>query len=117
VKMELESLPQDIDRIERRTVSLEIERQALKKEEDEISRKRLGEVEKEIAELREQASGMKAKWMNEKEVISRLRELKGRIEELRIEYEQAERAGSLDRAAEIRFGILPQAEKELAATQ
>ncbi len=117
VKMELESLPQDIDRIERRTVSLEIERQALKKEEDEISRKRLADVEKEIAELREQASGMKAKWMNEKEIISRLRGLKGRIEELRNEYEQAERAGSLDRAAEIRFGILPQAEKDLAKTQ
>lgn len=117
VKMELESLPQDIDRIERRTVSLEIERQALKKEEDEISRKRLVEVEKEIAELREQASGMKAKWMNEKEIISRLRGLKGRIEELRIEYEQAERAGSLDRAAEIRFGILPQTEKDLVRTQ
>ncbi len=117
VKMELESLPQDIDRIERRTVSLEIERQALKKEDDELSKKRLAEVDREIAELREQASGMKAKWMNEKEVISRLRGLKGKIEELRIEYEQAERAGSLDRAAEIRFGILPQTEKELAQTQ
>lgn len=117
VKMELESLPQEIDRIERRTVSLEIERQALKKEDDELSKKRLAEVDREIAELREQASGMKAKWMNEKEVISRLRGLKGKIEELRIEYEQAERAGSLDRAAEIRFGILPQTEKELAQTQ
>ncbi|MBA2664617.1 MAG: ATP-dependent chaperone ClpB [Bradymonadaceae bacterium] len=117
VKMELESLPQDIDRIERRITSLEIERQALKKEDDEISRKRREEVESEIAELRERASGMKAQWMREKEIIAKLRGLKGQIEDLRLEYEQAERAGNLDRAAEIRFGILPQAESDLAQTQ
>jgi ATP-dependent Clp protease ATP-binding subunit ClpB len=117
VKMELESLPQDIDRIERKITSMEIERQALKKEDDETSRKRRDEVEREIAELREKASGMKAQWMREKEIIAKSRELKQRIEDLRIEYEQAERSGRLDRAAEIRFGILPQAEKELDATQ
>ena len=117
VKMELESLPQEIDRLERRITSLEIERQALKKETDRASEQRRAEVEEEIAELREEASGMKASWMREKEVIQRIRELKEKLEDLRLEYEQAERGGRLDRAAEIRFGILPEAEKELIATQ
>ncbi|MFU8806636.1 MAG: ATP-dependent Clp protease ATP-binding subunit, partial [Bradymonadaceae bacterium] len=117
VKMELESLPQDIDRIERKITSMEIERQALKKEDDEVSVKRRQEVEAEIAELRENASGMKAQWMREKEIIAKSRELKQHLEDLRIEFEQAERSGNLDRAAEIRFGILPQAQKDLEATQ
>ena len=117
VKMELESLPQEIDRIERKITSLEIERQALKKESDEVSQQRRDEVEEEIAELREEASGMKASWMREKEVIQKQRELKQRIEDLRLKFEQAERGGNLDKAAEIRFGILPQAEKDLEATQ
>lgn len=114
VKMELESLPQEIDRIERRITSLEIERQALKKESDPVSEQRRQEVEQEIAEQREVASGMKASWLREKEVIQNLRGLKERIEDLRLEYDKSERSGQLDRAAEIRFGILPAAEKELA---
>ncbi len=117
VKMELESLPQEIDRIERKITSLEIERQALKKESDEVSQQRRDEVEEEIADLREEASGMKASWMREKEVIQKQRELKQRIEDLRLKFEQAERSGNLDEAAEIRFGILPQAEKDLEAIQ
>jgi ATP-dependent Clp protease ATP-binding subunit ClpB len=117
VKMELESLPTDIDTIERQITSLEIEKQALKKETDEASIKRRDELEEEIAELREEASGMKAQWMREREVISTIRQYKQSIEDLRIEYEQAERQGELDRAAEIRFGKLPEAEKELAHHQ
>jgi ATP-dependent Clp protease ATP-binding subunit ClpB len=117
VKMELESLPTDIDTIERQITSLEIERQALKKETDEASIKRREALEEEIAELREEASGMKAQWMREREVIATIRELKQRIEDLRIEYEKAERKGELDRAAEIRFGKLPEAEKELDERQ
>ncbi len=117
VKMELESLPQEIDRIERKITSLEIERQALKKESDDVSQQRLEVVEEEIAELREEASGMKASWMREKEVIQKQRDLKQRLEDLKIQYEQAERGGDLDRAAEIRFGILPEAEKKLEAAQ
>ncbi len=117
VKMELESLPQEIDRVERRITSLEIERQALKKESDDASIQRLQDVEEEIAELREEASGMKASWLREKEVIQKLRDTKQSIEDLRLEYEQAERAGSLDRAAEIRFGILPEAERNLERIQ
>lgn len=113
VKMELESLPQEIDRAERRVTNLEIERQALKKERDDASKKRLEEVEKEIADLRETVSAMKAQWMSERDEIRKQRELKERIEELRNEYERVERAGQLDRAAEIRFGLLPAAEKQL----
>ncbi len=112
IKMELESLPQDIDRLERRITSLEIERQALKKEKDKASKARLGDVEAEIAEQREIASGMKAQWMREKEVIGQLRSIKAEIEDLRLEYDQAERAGELNRAAEIRFGKLPELEKQ-----
>ena len=114
VKMELESLPKDIDRAERKVNSLEMERQALKKEPDEASKKRLELVEQELAELREQASVMKAQWMTERERISDLREIKERIEQLRIEYEQATRRGDLERASEIRFSELPAAEADLS---
>jgi len=114
VKMELESLPSDIDRAERRITSLEIERQALKKEKDAASKARLEEVESEIAEQREEVSGMKAQWMRERELIQEVRDLKQQIEDLRIEYDQAERGGKLDRAAEIRFGLLPELEKQVA---
>ncbi len=113
VKMELESLPRDIDVAERQITSLEIERQALKKEKDQASKKRFDEVEAEIAEIREQVSGMKAQWMRERELIDQQRDLKARMEELHIEFERAERSGDLDRAAEIRFGQLPQSENEL----
>ncbi len=114
VKMEIESLPKDIDRLERRITSLEIERQALKKEKDAASKARLAEIESDIAELRETASGMKAQWMSEKEVIGGLRSIKQDIEDLRIEYDRAERSGELDRAAEIRFGRIPELEKQQA---
>ncbi|TXD37189.1 ATP-dependent chaperone ClpB [Lujinxingia vulgaris] len=116
VKMQLESLPEEIDRLERRITSMEIERQALKREDDAASKQRLEEVDGEIAELREKASGMKATWMREKEVIQKARDFKQRLEDLRVEYEQAERGGDLGRAAEIRFGTIPAIEKELEAT-
>ena len=116
VKMQLESLPEEIDRMERRITSMEIERQALKREDDPASKQRLEEVDGEIAELREKASGMKATWMREKEVIQKARDFKQRLEDLRVEYEQAERGGDLGRAAEIRFGTIPATEKELEAT-
>ncbi len=114
VKMELESLPVEIDAAERRVTSLEIERQAMKKERDDASRKRLEEVESEIAELRESVAGMKAQWMSEKSLIEEQRAAKQALEELRLEYDRVERQGQLDRAAEIRFGLLPAAERELA---
>jgi ATP-dependent Clp protease ATP-binding subunit ClpB len=117
VKMEMESMPQEIDRVQRRTTALEIERQALKKEVDEASKKRTAELNREIAEIQEQSGAMKAQWLKEREVIQGIRAAKEKIEALRMEYEQAERAGKLDKAAELRFGTMPAAEKELAARQ
>ncbi len=110
VKMELESLPRDIDRAQRRVISLEIEKQSLKKEKDPASKARLTELEREIAEINETASGMKAQWMKEREVIGKLRQVQEEADELRTEYERVEREGNLDRAAEIRFGLLPELE-------
>jgi ATP-dependent Clp protease ATP-binding subunit ClpB len=117
VKMEMESMPQEIDRVQRKLTALEIERQALKKETDEASKRRTEELNREIAELNEGAGAMKAQWLKEREVIQSLRAAKEQIEALRIEFEQAERAGKLDRAAELRFGRMPAAERELAAKQ
>jgi ATP-dependent Clp protease ATP-binding subunit ClpB len=111
VKMEMESMPQEIDRVQRKLTALEIERQALKKETDEASKRRTEELNREIAELNEGAGAMKAQWLKEREVIQSLRAAKEQIEALRIEFEQAERAGKLDRAAELRFGRMPAAER------
>lgn len=115
VKMDLESVPRDIDRLERRLTSLEIERQALKKEDDAVSRRRLDEVEREIAEAKEQSMGMRAQWMRERDLIGEVREAKEQLEGLRTEYEQMTRQGRLDRASEIRFSELPATEKRLEA--
>ena len=117
VKLELESLPQEIDTIEREIRSLEIEKEALSKETDEKAQQRCGELSEKIENLREEADGMKAKWMREREVIQEIRDLKGEIESLNHEYETAEREGELDRAAEIRFGKLPEVEKTLEERQ
>ncbi|MEM1347166.1 MAG: AAA family ATPase, partial [Myxococcota bacterium] len=117
VKMELESLPKEIDRIERRIISLEIELQALKKETDGASTRRRDEVQAEIAELREQAGGMKAQWMSERDTIGKLRALQERVEDLKLEYEQTTRRGDLERASEIRFSELPKAEREREALE
>jgi ATP-dependent Clp protease ATP-binding subunit ClpB len=114
LRIEIDSMPLEIDEVERRIVQLEIERQALQKEEDRESRKRLERLEKELAELRESSSGMKAKWQAEKEAIENIRTLKGLIETLRTEAEQATRAGENERAAEIIYGKTPAMEKELA---
>jgi ATP-dependent Clp protease ATP-binding subunit ClpB len=107
-------MPTEIDQLERRATSLEIERQALKRESDPNSKERLAEVEKELAELREQANALKARWKEEKQAITRIQELKERIEQLKIEEQAEERKGNLQRVAEIRYGLLRQAEEELA---
>jgi ATP-dependent Clp protease ATP-binding subunit ClpB len=115
LRIEIDSMPLEIDEVERRMVQLEIEKQALQKEEDAESRKRLQRLEKELADLRERSSAMKAKWQAEKEVIENIRTLKGLIENLRTEADQATRAGENERAAEIIYGRIPSLEKELAA--
>jgi ATP-dependent Clp protease ATP-binding subunit ClpB len=115
LRIEIDSMPLEIDEVERRIVQLEIERQALQKEEDRESRKRLERLEKELTELRESSSGMKAKWQAEKEAIENIRTLKGLIETLRTQAEQATRAGENERAAEIIYGKTPAMEKELSS--
>jgi ATP-dependent Clp protease ATP-binding subunit ClpB len=113
LKMEIESLPREIDEVERRLLSLEIERQALKKERDKASRTRLAELEREMAESREKGAGMKARWQEEKRVIGEIRGLREGLENAKLEAERVQRAGNLDRAAELRYGVLPEMQKQL----
>jgi len=115
LRIEIDSMPLEIDEVERRTVQLEIEKQALQKEEDPESRKRLERLERELAELRERSSAMKAKWQAEKEAIENIRTLKSLIENLRVDADQATRAGEHGKVAEIVHGKIPAMEKELAA--
>jgi len=117
LRMEIDSLPSEIDEIERRIMQLEIERQALKKESDPHSRERLGQIEKELSGLREQSNSLKAHWQTEKEAIARIRKIKEQIDQLKTEEQRYERAGDLARVAEIRYGKLSAAEKELKAAQ
>jgi ATP-dependent Clp protease ATP-binding subunit ClpB len=114
LRIQIDSMPTEIDQLERRATQLEIEKQALKKEDDPNSRERLAIVERELAQIREQSNALKARWKEEKEAITRIRQLKERIEQLRLEEQQAERSGNLERVAAIRYGELRQAEAELA---
>jgi ATP-dependent Clp protease ATP-binding subunit ClpB len=114
LRIQIDSLPTDIDQLERKATQLEIEKQALKKEEDPNSRERLAAVEKELAEIRERSNTLKANWKKEKDLIARTRALKEQIEKLRIEEQAEERKGNLQRVAEIRYSLIRQAEAELA---
>jgi len=113
IRIQIDSLPTDIDQLERRATQLEIEKQALKKEDDPNSKERLGVIEKELAGIREKSNTLKANWKKEKDLIARSRELKEKIEKLKIEEQTEERKGNLQRVAEIRYGLLRQAEEEL----
>ncbi|MGN6105293.1 MAG: ATP-dependent chaperone ClpB [Kofleriaceae bacterium] len=113
LKMEIESIPTPIDQLGRRIMTLEVERAALEREDDRFSRQRLPQVEREIAELTEQVSAMKAQWMREKELIHSLRDKKEKIEELRREAERLQRVGEYARASELRFGSIPALEREI----
>jgi ATP-dependent Clp protease ATP-binding subunit ClpB len=106
-------MPTEIDQLERRATQLEIERQALKKEDDPNSKERLAVIDRELAEIRERANILKANWKREKELIARARELKEKIEQLKLEEQTEERRGNLQRVAEIRYGLLRQTEEEL----
>src|SRR5438874_1524912 len=114
LRIQIDSMPTEIDQLERRATQLEIEKQALKKESDPNSKERLGVIEKELAGIREQSNTLKAKWKKEKDLIARSRKLKEKIEQLKIEEQTEERKGNLQRVAEIRYGLLRQAEQELA---
>ena len=113
LRIEIDSVPIEIDEVERRLTQLEIERAALRKETDPASKERLERLEQELADLRERSGAMRAHWEQEKERIDRIRALKSEIESARTEFERAERAGELERAAELRFGTLVQLEKEI----
>jgi ATP-dependent Clp protease ATP-binding subunit ClpB len=115
LRIEIDSMPTEIDEIDRRVKQLEIERAALKKETDPSSLERLEKLERELADLNEQLSGMKAHWEEEKVHITRIRALKSEIEEARQEAERAERDGNLERAAELRYGRLVELERDLEA--
>jgi ATP-dependent Clp protease ATP-binding subunit ClpB len=117
LRMEIDSLPSELDALTRRIMQLEIEQAALKKEKDKPSQERLAKLSSELASLREQAAALRARWQNEKDVISRLREIQQEIDELRTEMEQAKRKGQLDRAAEIQYGEIPKLEKEMNEQQ
>ena len=113
LRMQIDSLPEEIDEIERRIMQLEIERQALLKEKDAHSKERRQQIEKELAKLREDSSGRKARWQAEKDAIGKIRKLKEQIEQLRAEEQRYERAGELAKVAEIRYGRIAAAERDL----
>ena len=117
LRMQIDSLPTEIDEVERRIMQLEIERQAMLKETDAHSVERRKQIEKELAKLREESSASKARWQAEKEAISKIRKLKEQIEQLKAEAERYERSGELAKVAEIRYGKIAQAERELNAAQ
>jgi len=117
VRVQIDSMPEELDQIERKRMQLEIEREALKKESDAASAERLDHVEREIAELKDSGAAMKARWDNEKQAIERSRELMAKRDELRAEEQRAERSGNLERAAEIRYSDLITLEKDLEAEQ
>ncbi len=112
--IQIGSVPTEIDELDRRATHLEIERQALKREADENSRERLRAVEKELAEIRERANALRARWKEEREAITHVKTLKEKIDQLRHQFEQARQRGDFERASRIEYGELRQAEGELA---
>jgi len=113
LRMQIDSLPVEIDEVERRIMQLEIERQALLKEKDAHSKERREQIEKELARLREDSSARKARWQAEKEALNKVRKLREQIEELKAEEQRYERSGELAKVAEIRYGRIAAIEREL----
>src|ERR671915_422876 len=117
LRIEIDSMPTEIDEVERRIMQLEIERQALEKETDDASVARREAIERELADLRERSNAMKAEWQREKDAIARVRELKERLEQAHRDAERAEREADLQRAAELRYGEIPEIERELGEAE
>ena len=113
IKTEMESMPTELDEVSRKIMQLEIEETALSKEKDEFSKKRLEKIKKDKAELKTKFDGMKAKWDNEKKAISEVQKIRGEIENVNSKIEQAERNYDLNKVAELRYGKLPELQKEL----
>jgi len=112
LRMEIDSKPAELDEVDRRIMQLEIEREALKKETDEASRERLQKLEKELADLREESQALRARWEQEKAAIQALRETKERIEQVRHQIEEAQRALDYARASELQYGVLMELERQ-----
>ena len=117
LKMEIESLPTEIDQVERKLVHLEVERQALRKETDAASQKRLVAAEAELADLTEKRKGMRAQWLREKEIIQQIRAAKKEVEEKRLELEQAVRARDFEKVGRLQYGEIPALEKSVKSRQ
>jgi ATP-dependent Clp protease ATP-binding subunit ClpB len=115
LRMQIDSVPVDVDRIERRIMQLEIEKQALQKESDRVSKERLHAIESELEKLRAESSQLRQRWQKEKELIDQVKSLKEKHERLRNEQEEATRQGNLQRAAEIRYGQMVELERQLEA--
>ena len=117
IRTEMDSMPTELDAVSRRIIQMEIEEAALKKEEDALSKERLFQLQKELAEERDAFNSMKAQWENEKSGIERLQQLRERIEELNRQIEKAEQQYDLEKAAELKYGRLPEVQKALAAEE
>ena len=115
LRTEIDSMPVEIDEVDRKIRQLEIEEQALKREKDKASKERLEKLREELAVLKEKDDRLKARWQNEKEIIERIREIKAKIDDAKLEEEQAERSGDLERVARIRYGTLIELRNELDA--
>jgi ATP-dependent Clp protease ATP-binding subunit ClpB len=114
IRIEIDSLPTEIDEVDRRVMQFEIELTSLRKEKDEASKERRSAIESELSELKQRSEEMKAQWQKEKDAIQGIREMKERLEQAKAEAERAERDADLQRAAELRYGEIPELEKRLA---
>ena len=117
LRIEIDSMPAEIDEVERKIIQMEIEREALKKENDSDSKRRLTKLEQELADLREKSAEMKAHWQTEKGIIQEIRKIKEQIEQTGIQEQQAARGGDLAKAAELRYGVASALQKRLAEAQ
>ena len=117
IRTEMDSMPQEMDEISRKIMQLEIEEAALKKETDAASMNRLAELQKELADQRELFAQMKAQWENEKSGISKVQELRAKLEKLNNDLQDAERSYDLSKAAELKYGVIPSVQKEIAAAE
>jgi ATP-dependent Clp protease ATP-binding subunit ClpB len=113
LRTEIDSMPAELDEIHRRVMQLEIEREALKKEKDPASKERLAKLEKELADLKNESDALMAQWKEEKEGVQRLGELREKVEQARRELDQAQRAGDFNRASELKYGVLPDLERQI----
>jgi ATP-dependent Clp protease ATP-binding subunit ClpB len=117
LRMQIDSVPAEIDEVQRRVLQLEVERQALKRERDSVSKERRKRIERDLADLNEQLTGMKQRWENERSAITRISEINEQIEQARLDAERAEKESALQVAAEMRYGKIPALQAELEQQQ